>query len=110
MATLTPDLCPYHLCIRYVSGKEFFEPFRECLDDVVIDNESGDQEQESEAGLHDSLFDAQAGVPADHALNQQHQNDASVQDRDGEKIEDAKVQADGGHQAEQVPQALAGGV
>ena len=64
---------PFQICLTgSISREESFKPFRERLDDVVIDDEGGDQKQEGETRLHDPFFEAQAQVPANQALDQQH--------------------------------------
>ena len=58
-----------------------------------------------------SLLDAQADVAAYQAFNEQQQNDAAVEDGDGQQIKDAEVQADRGREAHQRRPALfAGGL
>src|SRR3972149_11993440 len=87
--------------------EEAFEALRKRFDDVVVDDEHGDQHEEGEAYLGDALFHAAIQVAADGAFDQQQQDQPAVEHRDGEQVEDAEVQADGGHQADQVSEALA---
>ena len=57
--------------------------------------------------MGDALFHAAIQVAADGAFDQQQQDQPAVEHRDGEQVEDTEVQADGGHQAHQIGEALA---
>ena len=70
------------------------------LRDVVVDCECDHGHQEHEPKLEHRFLHAQAQIAAHEHLHQQQEDDAAVQDRDGQQIEDRQVQAQHGGQPE----------
>ena len=64
------------------------------LDDVVVDDHDGEEDQEDEGGLVDAFFDVQADVAAHQAFDEEQEDYAAVHDGDGQEVEDAEVEAD----------------
>ena len=68
--------------------------------DVVEDDYGCKEDETDECHLVDALFDLRVQVSTDQALNEQEDNHAAVQDGDGEQVEDAQVEANEGHGAD----------
>src|SRR5271157_1251599 len=62
--------------------------------DVVIHNEHRQQQQEDDPGLHKPLFYFHTQVVADQTLDEQHQEHSTIQDRNGEQVEDTQLETD----------------
>ena len=71
--------------------QELFESLRERLHDVVVDDEDGEEHQGGEADLRDALLELDAQVAADGAFDQQQHDNAAVEHRDREQVEDTEV-------------------
>src|SRR6185437_13300631 len=71
------------------------------LGDVVEDDESGEDQETDERDLVNALFELLIDVTADDAFNDKEEDHAAVQDGDGQKIEDAQIERDVGHQADE---------
>src|SRR5271165_6040271 len=81
------------------------------LEQVVVDNDHEEQQYEYKGRLIDALLNADADVAPHDRLNDEFQKSATVQDGDGQKVEDAEVEADHCHQAKQgCPSRLTRGV
>src|SRR5580704_3952429 len=77
---------------------EFGEDLK--LGDVVEHDERGEDQQHNESCLVDPLLELLIQIAAHDLFNQQQNNHPAIQNRNGQKIEDAKVEADDGHQAD----------
>src|ERR1017187_6865083 len=78
--------------------------------DVVIDDEQHQHHDADESDLEHGFLDGDAEVPAHGHFDEQHQDAAAVQNRDGKKVKDGQLQADHGHEGEENGRAFAGGV
>src|SRR5579871_328351 len=68
---------------------------------VVEDDHDGEDQDADEGYLVDALFELLIEIAAKDAFDQEEQDHAAVEDRDRQKVEDAEVQADVGHQADE---------
>ena len=68
--------------------------------DVVEDDDCGEEDDADEGDLVDALFELLVDVAADEALDGEKGDHASVQDGDGQEVEDAQVEADESHGAD----------
>src|SRR5277367_2410863 len=71
------------------------------LQDVAIHYEAEDSEQEDQADLHKAFLHREAEIAAENALYGQQQNVAAVENRNGEKVQQAQVQADHCHESQE---------
>src|SRR5208283_4302062 len=77
---------------------------------VVIDQHHEKEHQEDEGRLVDALFDGQADFLLHQGLDEEEQDDAAVQDGNGQQVDDTQVQADSGSDQQQwSPTLFAGG-
>src|SRR5208337_947698 len=76
---------------------------------IVVDDHDGEEYQEDECGLVDAFLDAKADVVAHQTLDEEEENDSSVEDRDGQQVKDAEIQADGGGQEQERRPTFAAG-
>lgn len=68
--------------------------------DVVVDDESGEEDDADEGNLVDAFLELLVDVSAQDAFDDEKENHAAVQNGDRHEIEDAQVDADVGHQAD----------
>src|SRR5271165_3658349 len=81
------------------------------LHDVVIDHYHGEQHQKHKRRLVYPLLDLYADISADDSFDDQHQDHPAIENRYWQQVEDAEIQTDSGHQAQQgSPARLAGGL
>src|SRR5438874_12884790 len=66
--------------------------------DVIVHDVSEEQQKEDKADLNDALFDRHAQIAAHQAFNTKQENLAAVENRDRQKIQDPKVDADESHE------------
>jgi len=79
------------------------------LHQIVVNDHDGEQHKENECGLIDALFDAQADVAPHEAFDEEEQDDAAIENGDGQQVKDAEVEADaGGELQERNPAFLLG--
>src|SRR6266852_8497609 len=71
------------------------------LHQVVIDDHDGEQHQENKRRLVDAFFDAQADVAPHEAFDEEEQDDAAIENGNGQQVKDAEVEANPGRQFEQ---------
>src|ERR1700741_3643036 len=67
-------------------------------DDVIVHDVGKQQQKEHEADLNKAFFNRHAQIAAHQAFDSQHKNLTTVENRDRQQIEDAQVDADEGHQ------------
>ena len=82
-----------------VSGLEVVEDGE--LGDVVEDDHGGEDEEADEGDLIDALLDLLVEVAAHGGLDEEEEDHAAVEDGDGEQVEDAEVEGDVGHEADE---------
>src|SRR5271166_824506 len=80
------------------------------LADVAEDDVGGKEQDEHKGGLVDALLEDRIDVAAQEAFDEQEEDHAAVEDGEGKQVEDAEIEADGGHQLDHVlpPVALRG--
>src|SRR6267378_4644360 len=64
---------------------------------VIVHNVSEQHQEEHESNLHESLFERQTEIAAANSFHRQQENISSVQDGNGQEIQNSQVQADDGH-------------
>jgi len=80
-------------------AKEFIE-FHD-LREIVENDKSHQEDQENESRLNDFLLDPQAQIASDQGLHKEEGNDSSIQDRNGEQVENAKLKANQSKKSEE---------
>src|SRR6266852_774725 len=83
---------------KVVSGKM---TLRQPVHQSVIDDHDGEQHQENKRRLVDAFFDAQADVAPHEAFDEEEQDDAAIENGNGQQVKDAEVEANPGRQFEQ---------
>ena len=68
------------------------------LGQVVEDDHCGEDQETDEGYLVDALLELLIEIAAHHAFDEEEEDHASVEDRDGQEVEDAEVKADVSHQ------------
>ena len=84
--------------------RRYRQPLRQSwqsLHQVVVDDHREEEDQEDERGLVDAFFNPNADVAPHDAFDDQQQDDSAVEDGNRQQVEDAEVQADHRHQAQQ---------
>ena len=86
--------------------------FTDRVDFGQIDGEYGhhQNQQHHEADLQDALFDPQAEIAAGEALECYDRHMAAIEKRYRKEIQDAEVQAEKGHEHEELPCAASRGL
>src|ERR1700757_1462856 len=72
----------------------------EDLGDVVEHDEGEEDHQNHKGCLVDPLLHVQADIVPQHALDEQQQDQSSIEDRKRQEIQNAEIDADGSGQAE----------
>src|SRR5271157_3580630 len=91
---------------EYALGQSIRQPGNR-LHQIVVDDHHGEQHEEDECGLIDAFLDGQADVAAHEPFDQQEHDHSAIENGNGQQVEDAEVQADGGGQLHQRSPALA---
>src|SRR3982074_2467529 len=77
---------------------------------VVVHNVGEEEEEEDETDRDEAFFEGHAEVATHAALYGEEQNIAAVENRDGQKIQDAKINADEHHERKNRERAFAHGL
>jgi len=70
------------------------------LRDVVEHDVGEEDDDEDESDLVDAFFEGQIDVTANHALDEQEEDHAAIENGERHQVEDSKIDADGGHRLE----------
>ena len=77
--------------------------------DVVVCHHDCQQKQYYKTNLSDSFANGQTQIAADECLQKNDCDDTSIQDRNGQKVHQAQVEANRCHEEDQIRKAALGG-
>src|SRR5882724_1753055 len=89
------------------SGQVRSGVYRDQANDVIVHDVGKEQQKEDEANLNETFFDRHAQIATHQAFNAEQQNLPAIKNRKRQKVEDAEVHADKGHQQDDLRWATA---
>ncbi len=78
-------------------------------DDVIVHNVGDEDQEEDQADLDETLLEGQAEIATAKALERKKKDVTTIENGDGEKIENAKIHADESHKGDDGVGALRNG-
>ena len=79
------------------------------LQNIAVHNKSKNAQKEYEANLDKAFLHRDAKIPADRALDCEHQYVAAIQNRNREQVQQTEIQANDSHEFDQTHWTALGG-